>query len=245
MDDAQAVMKKAEAIFNSKKASFDAINSSYQMAERDRKTQNNIVERLDTELRILKDQLEEDIAARDTAIEEAESSEAEADRMFASVREVNAKYETAKIHYIQQGKGEDILLIHSVGQSLYTFRELISRLSSKFRVTALDLVGFGYSEKPYYFNYTLDEMGDFIKCFMEAMNIEYAHLFGFSMGAGYVVNFAKRYPEMVGKVVLLSPGGITPEMPSAIRSVDNRLFCGIAARMISRATGFFIVHFPL
>ena len=233
MEEKRTVMQKSESAYNTQKASFDSINDQYQMAERDRRTQKNICERLSTELKILADQLEEDISARDAAVEEAENSSAEAERRRLSVRTINAKNETAKIHYIREGKGEDIILIHSIGQSLYTFRELISRLSSKFRVTALDLVGFGYSEKPYYFNYTIREMADFIARFMEAMDMQSAHLFGFSMGAGYVIDFAKRYPEKCGKIVLLSPGGITPEMPSSIRSIDSRLFGGIAARMIN------------
>ena len=233
MEEKRAIMQKSESVYNTHKAAFDNINNSYQMAERDRRTQKNICERLGTELKILADQLEEDIAARDAAIEDAESSSAEAERRRLSVRTINAKNETAKIHYIREGKGEDLILIHSIGQSLYTFRELISRLSSKFRVTALDLVGFGYSEKPYYFNYTIREMSDFIARFMEALDIETAHIFGFSMGAGYVIDFAKNYPEKCGKVILLSPGGITPEMPSSIRSIDSRLFGGVAARMLS------------
>ena len=233
MDDKLTVMRKSEKVYNTKKASFDNINGSYQMAEKDRRTQKNICERLEIELRQLSDQLEDDISARDNAIEDARYSEEEAERKRLSIRAINSKYETAKIHYLQQGKGEDILLIHSVGQSLYTFRELISRLSSKFRVTAIDLVGFGYSEKPYYFGYTLNEMADFIARFMDAMEMETAHLLGFSMGAGYVINFAKKYPERVGRLILLSPGGITPDMPSSVKSLESRIFGGIAARMIS------------
>ena len=233
MDDKLTVMRKSEKVYNTKKAAFDNINGSYQMAEKDRRTQKNICERLEIELRQLSDQLEDDISARDNAIEDARYSEEEAERKRLSIRAINSKYETAKIHYLQQGKGEDILLIHSVGQSLYTFRELISRLSSKFRVTAIDLVGFGYSEKPYYFGYTLNEMADFIARFMDAMEMETAHLLGFSMGAGYVINFAKKYPERVGRLILLSPGGITPDMPSSVKSLESRIFGGIAARMIS------------
>ena len=169
----------------------------------------------------------------ESAVAEAENSEAEAERRRLSIRTINSKYETVKIHYIQQGKGEDLLLIHSVGQSLYTYRELINKLSSKFRVTAMDLVGSGYSQKPYYFNYSLNEMGDFIDHFMEAMGIEYAHVFGFSMGAGYVINFAKRYPDRVGKVILLSPGGITAEMPASVRMISSRIFGGIATGLLS------------
>ena len=233
MDDKLTLMRKSEKVYNSKKAAFDTVNNSYQMAERDRRTQKNVCERLEIELRQLSDQLEDDISARDNAFEEARYSEEEAERKRLSIRAINSKYETVKIHYLQQGKGEDLLLIHSVGQSLYTFRELISRLSSKFRVTAIDLVGFGYSEKPYYFNYSLNEMADFIARFMDAMEMETAHLFGFSMGAGYVINFAKRYPARTGRIILLSPGGITPDMPASIKSLESRIFGGIASRLIT------------
>lgn len=233
MEEKRAVMQNSEKVYSIHKASFDAINNSYQLAERDRRTQKNICDKLKTELQLLSNQLEDDVSARDAAVEEAEISSAEAERRRLSVRTINAKNETAKIHYLQQGKGEDIILIHSVGQSLFTFRELINKLSGKFRVTAVDLVGFGYSEKPYYFNYTISEMSDFIANFMDAMEMETAHLFGFSMGAGYVIDFAKRYPSRVGRIVLLSPGGITPEMPSSVRMIDNRLLGGVAARLIS------------
>ena len=233
MDEKYTVMKKAEAFMNSKKSSFENIDSSYRMAEKDRKTQKGICDRLAMELRQIEIQLENDRAVHDSAAAEAQSSEAEAERRRLSIRTINSKYETVKIHFIQQGKGEDLLLIHSVGQSLYTYRELINKLSGKFRVTAMDLVGFGYSQKPYYFNYSLNEMGDFINHFMEAMGMEYAHLFGFSMGAGYVLNFAKRYPDRVGKVVILSPGGITAEMPPSVRAVSSSLFGGLALRLIN------------
>ena len=233
MDEYYTSMKRSEAIFNSKKTAYDKINSEYQLAEKDRRAQRVLCDKLSNDIRQLEIQLENDNSIRDSAVAEAEDLEAEAERKRLSVRTINTKYETVKIHFMQQGKGEDLILIHSVGQSLYTFRDLVSKLSGKFRVTALDLVGFGYSEKPYYFNYTLDEMGDFLDRFMEAMGIDYAHFFGFSMGAGYVINFAKRYPDRVGKIVLLSPGGITPEMPSSVRSVSNRIFGGIAARLLS------------
>ena len=233
MDENNLIMKRSEAGYTSKRAAFETVNSSWQMAEKDRKTQKSVCDRIQADLRQIESQLDIDMAARDSAVLEAENSEAEAERRRLSVRTINAKYETVKIHYIQKGKGEDLLLIHSVGQSLYTFRELIDKLASRFRVTAIDLVGFGYSQKPYYFNYSLNEMGDFIDHFMEAMGMDYAHLFGFSMGAGYVINFAKRYPDRAGKIVLLSPGGITPEMPASIKLIPNRFLGGLAVNMLS------------
>ena len=186
---------------------------------------------MNNDLELLEKQLETDKRLSRDADNVAADSEAEAERLRLSVRTINTKYETANIHYIQQGVGEDIILIHSIGQSLYTFRELITWLSGSFRVTALDLVGFGYSDKPYYFDYTMDEMADFIDRFMSELGINTANFFGFSMGAGYVINFAKRYPERVERLVLMCPGGITPDMPISVRMLQSGLFGGIASKL--------------
>ena len=70
------------------------------MAARARKTQKNICERLKTELKILSTQLEDDIASRDAAEEDAEMSASEAERRRLSVRTINTKNETAKIHFM-------------------------------------------------------------------------------------------------------------------------------------------------
>ena len=231
MEKKYADMMSAKEVLDFKKASFDEVDSVFQDSESDRIYQDGVCEALSNELNMIEKQLDDAFSTRDSAVSDAESSARELRQHTARSR--SSRYETVKIHYLQIGVGEDLLLIHSVGQSLYTFRELISRLSSRFRVTALDLVGFGYSQKPAYFDYSLDEMGELIGNFMDSMGMEYAHLFGFSMGAGYAINFARRFPDRVGRLVLLSPGGITPEMPLSVRALSNRLFCGVASALIS------------
>ena len=49
--------------------------------------------------------------------------------------------EEIRIHYLEAGVGEPLLLIHGIGQSLYTWRRIFSDLSENYRVIALDLPG--------------------------------------------------------------------------------------------------------
>lgn len=144
--------------------------------------------------------------------------------------------EETRIHYLEAGVGEPLLLIHSVGQSLYTWRNVFNCLSEHYRVIAIDLLGHGYSGRPAQFDYAIAEHSDVIRLFMDAKGIESAHFVGFSLGALYTLDFVVKNPERVGKVVLCSPGGITSEMPLAVRMLQSALLGGIASRLYSRRT---------
>ena len=53
------------------------------------------------------------------------------------------KPEPCRVHYLTMGKGEPLLLVHSVGQSIYTWRKLMPILAENYCVIAIDLPGFG------------------------------------------------------------------------------------------------------
>ena len=144
--------------------------------------------------------------------------------------------EETKVHYLEAGVGEPLLMLHTVGQSLYTWRNVFNALSEHYRVIAIDLLGHGYSGRPVQFDYTISEQSEALRMFMDAKGIESAHIVGFSMGAMYALDFVAKNPDRVGKVVLLSPGGITPEMPLAVRMLQSPLFGGIACRLYNRKT---------
>lgn len=112
-----------------------------------------------------------------------------------------------RIHYMEQGVGEVVLLIHGLGQSLYTWRNNMEGLSKNYRVIALDLLGHGYSDKPQ-IAYTVDEMAEFIKLFMESISVSRASVVAFSTGSIYALRLAQQYPMAVNRLVLLSPGGL-------------------------------------
>ncbi len=132
-----------------------------------------------------------------------------------------AERETLHLHYLEAGEGEPLILVHTVGQSYYTWRNVFDRLSNYYRVIAIDLPGHGYSSRPETFGYTIEEYAFALRSFMDELGIQSAHFVAFSLGCSYVLRLAADAPERVGRMVLLSPGGLTPEMPTPIRLLDS------------------------
>lgn len=137
------------------------------------------------------------------------------------------------IHYMDEGSGEPLLLIHSLGQSLYTWRSLFEPLTAHYRVIAVDLPGHGYSGKPASFSYAIPDMAHAISLILDALGIRSAHMLAYSMGCAYATELCRRYPTRVGNLILMSPGGITEFMPVTARMLQNPIFSFFAAMSIS------------
>lgn len=111
------------------------------------------------------------------------------------------------VHYWDQGKGDVLILVHGFSSSVYTWRLNVDTLSEEFRVIALDLPGFGYTDKPDDFDYTLEGYADFMIEFMDTMEIDSATLAGNSMGGGVVLTTALLSPERVDTLILVDSVG--------------------------------------
>ena len=133
------------------------------------------------------------------------------------------KPEPCSVHCLSMGSGEPLLLVHSVGQSIYTWRELMPILAESYCVFAIDLPGFGYSDRPLSLNYSMDAMADvLVKC-LDALGVKKAHAIGATMGAVYTMYAAVKYPDRFMKVVALTPGGITEQMPKKVKRLEKPL----------------------
>ncbi len=117
--------------------------------------------------------------------------------------------EKFKLHYIRQGSGEPLILLHGGGTWLCSFRHNIDELSRNFSVYALDLPGHGYTE-PLSSNldYDLDVICESLTEFMDQMKIKKTHMAGHSWGGGWAGYFAARYPMLVNKLILIDSSGI-------------------------------------
>ncbi len=146
------------------------------------------------------------------------------------------EYEATRIHYIEEGEGEPLILVHSVAQSGYTWRNVFYRLREHYRVIVIDLPGHGYSDRPLHFDYTIEAHAMALRLFMDAMRIESAHFAAFSMGSLYAMRLALDAPERVGRLILVSPGGITGDMPMPVKLIDSGLFGGIASKLYGMGT---------
>ena len=122
---------------------------------------------------------------------------------------------TFSMHYVQKGEGKDhILLIHGFRAHTYTWRHLMDPLvKAGYHVWAIDLIGYGLSDKPTHLAYTADFFVEQIKAFMEAHAISQAHVIGNSMGGGIALSLSITHPEKTRSLTLLSALGYPLDMP--------------------------------
>lgn len=144
------------------------------------------------------------------------------------------KKEKCKIHYLVYGQGEPLLLVHSIGQSMYTWRNLMPILARYYTVIAFDLVGSGFSGRPFSMNYSMDEVADSILMFMDAINLKQTHILGFSMGALYALCAVEKAKERFFKIMTLLPGGVTAAMPKKIRAMHTSPFGALVRESYSK-----------
>lgn len=125
-------------------------------------------------------------------------------------------------NYLVQGSGPPVLLIHGSGPGVTGYanwRFVLPRLAPHFRVYAPDIVGFGYTDRPAGFVYDLDHWIDHLIGFLDAMDIEKAHLVGNSFGGGLSVALAARHPERVDRLVLMGSVGVSFPITAGLEAV--------------------------
>jgi pimeloyl-ACP methyl ester carboxylesterase len=115
------------------------------------------------------------------------------------------KIKDGNIHYVQAGSGPDIVLIHGIGASHYCWKSVFTHLSKDFRVTAIDLLGFGQSDKNINVEYDLDSQTDRLLECLDQLKIHKFYLAGCSMGGAISLWLAKKQPESVEKLIVISP----------------------------------------
>jgi 2-hydroxy-6-oxonona-2,4-dienedioate hydrolase len=127
------------------------------------------------------------------------------------------KVNNENIRYWDEGDSDSILvLVHGFAANVEYWEKNIWVLAKKRRVIAVDLIGFGKSDKPK-INYTLELFVDFLKSFLKELNIDKLDLMGHSMGGGVSTYFASKYPDKVNKLFLISSVGFDKYIPMAFR----------------------------
>lgn len=119
------------------------------------------------------------------------------------------------MHYVEKGEGPNhLLLIHGFRSHSFTWNALMDPLAEAgYHVWAIDLVGYGLSDKPDHAAYNLDFFVHQIQDFMKAKGIDKAHFLGSSMGGGLALSTAISHPESVQSLILLSPLGYPLDLP--------------------------------
>jgi pimeloyl-ACP methyl ester carboxylesterase len=124
-----------------------------------------------------------------------------------------------KICYYDLGAGPPLILIHGVGGDADEWAFCMKELSSSNRVIALDLLGFGRSDKPL-ICYTIDGFVEVLEGLLDRLAIKRTSLVGASLGGWVAAAFALRFPERIDRLILVDAAGLqseAPEMPIDLR----------------------------
>lgn len=132
-----------------------------------------------------------------------------------------------RMHFVDQGTGDPILCLHGEPTWSYLYRKMIPGLSQVGRVIALDLIGFGKSDKhlepgAYSFHQHLHDL----TAFLAALDLREITLIGHDWGAMLGLTLAARDPERFARLVILNTG--LPEPGSLSRLHPLRIWKGFA-----------------
>jgi len=111
-----------------------------------------------------------------------------------------------QIHYEKFGAGKPIVLVHGFAGSTYTWRHVIPLLSGTFTVYALDLPGFGLSDKSPDASYDLQSQAAAVVDFINTLNLQGVALAGHSMGGVITGIAANLAPQKIEKAILIDAG---------------------------------------
>lgn len=108
-------------------------------------------------------------------------------------------YKNYKIFTIDEGEGEDLLLIHGFPTSSWDWWQMHQELTKKYRVLCLDMIGFGFSAKPRKYNYSIFDQADLIEDFLQSKHIKtvkiLSHDYGDTVAQELLARFNQRELE--------------------------------------------------
>lgn len=108
------------------------------------------------------------------------------------------------LHYIDEGQGPVIVMVHGNPTWSYFYRNLIPILSRHCRVIAADNIGCGLSDKPQNYSYTLAQHVDNLHNLLNQLEVTRYSFIVHDWGGAIGMGLATRYPERVEKIVVLN-----------------------------------------
>lgn len=116
--------------------------------------------------------------------------------------------------YVCQGRGgTPILLIHGFDSSVLEFRRLLPRLAADNQTWAVDLLGFGFTDRVAGIQFSPNAIKTHLYFFWKTLINQPVILVGASMGGAAAIDFTLAYPEVVQKLVLIDSAGLKGGSP--------------------------------
>jgi haloalkane dehalogenase len=113
-------------------------------------------------------------------------------------------YQDGHVHYIDEGQGPAVLLLHGNPTWSYLYRNVVKELSQECRLIALDYPGFGMSKAPSGYGFTPQEHAKVVEELMDHLNLKNVVLVVQDWGGPIGMNYAVRHRENLRGVVLMN-----------------------------------------
>lgn len=139
------------------------------------------------------------------------SFEKESVRRSGRAGELTLNYYEAGVA-TEVGGGLPLVMLHGGGpgaSAWSNFGRALPHFAASFRTLLVDQPGFGGSDKPPVVGNYYRHSSDHIAQLLDGLGIERIHLLGNSLGGGTAMRFALTYPDRVGRLILMGPGGLS------------------------------------
>jgi pimeloyl-ACP methyl ester carboxylesterase len=132
---------------------------------------------------------------------------------FPSFESRTATLDGVKVHYLCGGTGPPLLLVHGLGSSAAVeFYYNLEALAAHHQVFAVDLPGFGQSDKPA-LEYTIELFVKVLRHFLASLGLDRTAVMGVSMGGRVALGLALEAPACVERLVLVDALGVGQPRP--------------------------------
>jgi len=128
-----------------------------------------------------------------------------------------AQLGSTRLHYVDQGQGPVIVMIHGLAGNLQNFTYGVAApLAQTHRVICVDRPGCGYSKRAANADASLEAQADTLVSLLDHLHIESALFVGHSLGGAISLAAAQRHPDRVKALALIAPLTHLPEVPSSV-----------------------------
>ncbi|MEJ2684398.1 MAG: alpha/beta fold hydrolase [Candidatus Sulfobium sp.] len=112
--------------------------------------------------------------------------------------------EMGKMHYVDEGRGEPILMLHGNPAWSFLYRHLVKGLSGKYRCLAPDHIGFGLSDKPWNWSYYPEDHAVNLNRLIEKLDLKDLTLIVQDWGGPIGVSYAIKSPATVKRLIIMN-----------------------------------------
>jgi len=150
----------------------------------------------------------------------------------------------SKMHYIDEGKGDPILFLHGNPASSYIWRNIIPHVTKNARAIAVDLIGFGKSDKPN-IKYGFKDQYDYLEAFLNKLDLKNITIVVQDWGSGLGFHFANQHRDKIKGIVFMEamfkekkweemPGKVQKAMKLIKSKFFSWLVLGVANQFVKK-----------